>query len=46
LAKESLVKQYAAAFEDLKGKNYQLENVAFTYHMTLQRLKERELELS
>eukprot|EP00347_Sterkiella_histriomuscorum_P013121 403365937 len=46
MAKEALLKQYQQAFEDLKGKNYQLENVAFTYHMTVQRLKEREIDLS
>ncbi|CDW79238.1 UNKNOWN [Stylonychia lemnae] len=45
-AKETLLKQYQSAFEDLKCKNYQLENVAFTYHMTVQRLKEKELTLS
>ena len=35
MAKEALVRQYSSAFEDLKCKNYQLENVAFTYHMTV-----------
>jgi 2'-5' RNA ligase len=43
--KESVMKQYQQAFEDLKCKNYQMENVAFTYHMTVQRLKDKELEL-
>lgn len=43
--KDNLVQQYANAFEDLKCKNYQMENVAFTYHMTVQRLKEKEIEL-
>ena len=45
IAKEAIISQYSSAFEDLKCKNYQLENVAFTYHMTIQRLKEREIEL-
>ncbi len=45
MAKESLLRQYQTAFEDLKCKNYQLENVAFTYHMTVQKLKEKEAYL-
>lgn len=44
--KDVILKQYQQAFEDLKCKNYQMENVAFTYHMTLQRLKDKELELA
>ena len=29
----------------MKCKNYQMENVAFTYHMTVQKLKEKEIEM-
>ena len=45
LKREQQLRNYQSAFEDLKQKNYQLENVAFTYHVTLQRLKEKEIEV-
>ncbi len=43
--KDAVMKQYQLVLEELKCKNYQMESVAFTYHMTVQRLKEKELEL-